>query len=91
MSERINVVLIIGGTSGIGEAFARRFHSLGKKVIVTGRNHEKLGALAQELPGLESREVSCSYSLLPDHHKRAELCSCVECASGVGHRKSHVV
>lgn len=66
MSERINTVLIVGGTSGIGEAFARRFHDLGKKVIITGRNQEKLMALAQELPGLEAREVSCTRSSLSD-------------------------
>lgn len=58
MSERIKTVLIIGGTSGIGEAFARRFHSLGKNVIITSRNQEKLKALSQDLSGLEAREVS---------------------------------
>lgn len=62
MSERINTVLIIGGTSGIGEAFARRFHDLGKEVIITGRNQEKLRVLSQDLSGLEAREVSCIYS-----------------------------
>ncbi|PSR83012.1 hypothetical protein BD289DRAFT_461484 [Coniella lustricola] len=56
MAGRLNTVLIIGATSGIGEAFARRFHSLGKKVIITGRNKEKLTTLAQELPGVEGRE-----------------------------------
>lgn len=62
MSERIKTLLIIGGTSGIGEAFARRFHGLGKKVIITGRNQEKLKALSQDLSGLEAREVSCNDS-----------------------------
>ncbi|ROW15211.1 hypothetical protein VPNG_03070 [Cytospora leucostoma] len=54
----MNTILIIGATTGIGEAFARRFHGLGKKVIITGRNQEKLKNLAQELPGLETRQVS---------------------------------
>lgn len=57
MSSRINTILIIGATSGIGEAFARRFHNLGKTVIITGRNQEKLETLAQELPGLKVRQV----------------------------------
>lgn len=68
MSERINTLLIIGGTSGIGEAFARRFHRLGKKVIITGRNQEKLGALSRELPGLETREVSWTFPSFRDFH-----------------------
>ncbi|KAI0133391.1 short chain dehydrogenase reductase [Hypoxylon sp. NC0597] len=57
MSSRINTILIIGSAHGIGAALARRFHSLGKKVIATGREQSrmKLTQLAQELPGLEFR------------------------------------
>lgn len=47
-------VLIFGGTSGIGESFARRFHAMGKKVIITGRREARLAALAKELPGVET-------------------------------------
>lgn len=54
MSKRINTVLITGGTS----AFARRFHGLGKKAFITGRNQGELRTVAQDLPGLESCEVS---------------------------------
>lgn len=50
----MDTILIIGGTSGIGESFARRFHSSGKKVIVTGRRQDKLNELQQSLPGLEA-------------------------------------
>lgn len=71
MSSRINTLLIIGATSGIGEAFARRFHGLGKKLIITGRNVEKLKTLAQELPGIATRKVRrngvCSYELGDRH------------------------
>ncbi|KAL8746437.1 MAG: hypothetical protein Q9190_001534 [Brigantiaea leucoxantha] len=57
MSARIRTILILGATRGIGEALARRFHSLGKKVIATGRGQEqeKLNQLAKDLPGLECR------------------------------------
>ena len=58
MSARINTILIIGATSGLGEAMARRFHSMGNKVIATGINQDKLPQLAQELPGLETYTVS---------------------------------
>lgn len=57
MSARIHTILILGATGGIGEALVRRFHSLGKKVIATGRRQQKLTQLAQELPGLETRVV----------------------------------
>ncbi|RDA83422.1 hypothetical protein CP532_4418 [Ophiocordyceps camponoti-leonardi (nom. inval.)] len=57
MSARTNTILIIGSTSGIGEAFARRFHRQGKTVIATGRNEAKLGSLSRELPGVETRKL----------------------------------
>jgi NAD(P)-dependent dehydrogenase (short-subunit alcohol dehydrogenase family) len=33
-------VLVIGGTSGIGEAIVRRFSFLGASVIISGRNEK---------------------------------------------------
>lgn len=61
-------VLIFGGTGGIGESFARRFHALGKKVIITGRREENLAALAKELPGLETYKLDNSdIPNLPSH------------------------
>lgn len=50
----MSTILILGGTGGIGESFARAFHKMGKKVIVTGRRVARLAALADELPGLET-------------------------------------
>ncbi|KAK5057728.1 hypothetical protein LTR84_011729 [Exophiala bonariae] len=61
-------VLIFGGTSGIGESFARRFHAMGKKVIVTGRREARLAALAKELPGVETYVLdNADISKLPTH------------------------
>jgi uncharacterized oxidoreductase len=54
MSASMKTILIIGGTSGIGEAFARRFQSQGKKVIVTGRREARLKELKNSLEGLET-------------------------------------
>lgn len=53
-TQQMSTVLVVGGTSGIGLAFARRFHSMGKKVIITGRRKDRLSALAAETRGLET-------------------------------------
>lgn len=43
------IVLITGATSGIGEGCARKFAAMGSKVILNGRNVEKLNSLKAEL------------------------------------------
>lgn len=48
-------ILVIGGSSGIGEAFARQFYAQGKSVIVTGRREARLRDLERDLPGVKSR------------------------------------
>ncbi|KAF2094065.1 NAD(P)-binding protein [Rhizodiscina lignyota] len=57
MDRRISTILIVGATSGLGEGYARRFHDMGKKVIITGRRADRLSALKQELPGIETRQM----------------------------------
>lgn len=50
-------VIISGGSSGIGEAIARELASRGwSRIALTGRNEEKLAAIAEELSG-GGREV----------------------------------
>jgi short-subunit dehydrogenase involved in D-alanine esterification of teichoic acids len=67
----MNTILIIGATSGLGEGFTRRFHALGKKVIITGRRQDRLGALQKELPGLETRQVRTNSQ--PNHPSPNQL------------------
>jgi NAD(P)-dependent dehydrogenase (short-subunit alcohol dehydrogenase family) len=43
------VAVITGGTSGIGEATARRFVAEGARVVIAGRSEQKGEALAREL------------------------------------------
>ncbi|HTL83048.1 MAG TPA: SDR family NAD(P)-dependent oxidoreductase [Bacteroidia bacterium] len=52
MKTTHNTILITGGSSGIGFAFAERFLKLGNKVIITGRRKEKLDEAAKQLPGV---------------------------------------
>lgn len=43
------IVLVTGATAGFGECIARRFVENGHNVIATGRRHERLQALKDEL------------------------------------------
>ena len=58
MSANFKIVLVLGAISGLGEAFARRFHAQGKKVIAAGRRVERLEALKSELKGLETFKLA---------------------------------
>lgn len=50
MNTKNNVVLITGGSSGIGLAFAKKFLSEENKVIIVGRSVQKLAAVKMEFP-----------------------------------------
>lgn len=47
-----NTVLITGGSAGIGLAMAGLLSQQNNKVIITGRNPERLAAAAKQIPGL---------------------------------------
>ncbi|TIT82420.1 MAG: SDR family NAD(P)-dependent oxidoreductase, partial [Mesorhizobium sp.] len=51
MSETIEHCVIIGGSSGIGLATAKRLVSPTMKVTITGRNEEKLKSAWKSLGG----------------------------------------
>jgi uncharacterized oxidoreductase len=63
MSANFKTILVLGATSGLGEAFTRRFHAHGKKVIAAGRRVERLEALKSELKGLETFQVNQARSV----------------------------
>lgn len=52
MDLKGKTILITGGGSGIGLEAARQFLHLGLKVIITGRNQEKLDAAKKAYPAL---------------------------------------
>jgi len=43
-----NTILIVGATSGIGQALSEKFVQEGKKVIIVGRREEQLKKFADE-------------------------------------------
>jgi len=48
MSIPYKKVLVVGATSGIGEALAEKFLSEGSKVIVSGRRQENIDAFVKK-------------------------------------------
>jgi len=50
-----NTILITGGSTGIGFAFAERFVKAGNIVIVTGRREHVLQSAKEKIPGLITR------------------------------------
>lgn len=64
----MNRILVIGGTSGIGESFVKRFHKMGKSVIVTGRREQKLKELQESLIGVDVYAMDIgNLRTLPSH------------------------
>ncbi len=60
MSLQDKIVVVIGGSAGIGSAVAKLAHEAGAKVLIGGRNENKLAAAAQNIPGSESLPVDIS-------------------------------
>lgn len=77
-----NTVLITGGSSGIGLALARRFLKFNNKVIIVGRDAQKLRKVHQENPQVDS--YACDLS---DQRSLAGLCELIT----VNHPKVNIV
>jgi uncharacterized oxidoreductase len=55
-----NTILLTGGASGIGFAFAERLHAHGSHVIIVGRRADKLREAQQRLRGLLTYQADLS-------------------------------
>ena len=65
-----HTILITGGTSGIGLAFAEAFLKEGNEVIICGRREERLKALREKHPSLVTKV--CDVSRAKDREVLAE-------------------
>ena len=67
------VVVITGGTSGIGKALAEEFGSKGSKIVITGRKPEALKQTIDDLKnqGIEAHGVQADASNREDNVKMA--------------------
>jgi uncharacterized oxidoreductase len=72
MKSSGNTILITGGTSGIGLAFARQFIKDDNRVIVCGRRAGRLEQIAKELPGIVTKMCDVANA-----SQRQELCTWV--------------
>lgn len=68
------VVIITGGSSGIGKALAFEFGTKGSKILITGRNQQELAATVQELrnKGITAHSLRADVTLPEDNRKMAE-------------------
>ena len=57
------IVLITGATSGIGYACARKFAENGDKMILTGRNEQRLAEIQQELAATGTDVVTLAFDV----------------------------
>ncbi|MBF0501367.1 MAG: SDR family NAD(P)-dependent oxidoreductase [Candidatus Riflebacteria bacterium] len=57
-----NIILITGGTSGLGWGFAEEFMKLGNRVIVCGRRQERLAELKKKYPQVITRACNLNIS-----------------------------
>jgi dehydrogenase/reductase SDR family member 7B len=68
------VVIITGGSSGIGKALAETFGKNGSKVLITGRSISDLNHALSDLKsqGVEAHGLQADVSIEPDNQRMAE-------------------
>ena len=71
------IVMVTGATGGIGKETAKALHKMGARVVIVGRNPQKIAAVVEELKGQHPSEAEvkgmlADLSSLADIRKLAE-------------------
>jgi NAD(P)-dependent dehydrogenase (short-subunit alcohol dehydrogenase family) len=96
MSENSPVIVIVGGAGGIGSAVARRESARGARLVIGGRNAERLQLIAAETGAqtteLDARDSAAVESLLQSAlttHSRVD--GVVNCAGSILLKPAHQI
>ncbi|WP_425635770.1 SDR family oxidoreductase [Algoriphagus yeomjeoni] len=73
-SLKDKVVIITGASSGIGESCAFAFGKAGAKIVITGRNQDKLDSVKakMEAEGIEVLAISADAAVIDDNERMAQ-------------------
>jgi NAD(P)-dependent dehydrogenase (short-subunit alcohol dehydrogenase family) len=95
-NENSPVMLIVGGAGGIGSAVARKLTARGAKLILAGRNAERLAAVAAETGAetfpLDARDSAAVDALIQSiHTSHGRLDGLVNCAGSILLKPAHSI
>jgi NAD(P)-dependent dehydrogenase (short-subunit alcohol dehydrogenase family) len=95
-NENSPLMLVVGGSGGIGSAVARKLAARGCRIVLAGRNVEKLEAVATEIGAenfpLEARDSAAVDALLQSvqaSHGRVD--GVVNCAGSILLKPAHLI
>jgi NAD(P)-dependent dehydrogenase (short-subunit alcohol dehydrogenase family) len=95
-NENSPVLLIVGGAGGIGSAVARKLAARGAKLILAGRNAERLATVAAETGAetfpLDARDSAAVDALIQSvHTSHGRLDGLVNCAGSILLKPAHSI
>lgn len=71
-------VLVTGASSGIGQTVAIECSKMGAKVVITGRNQERLNETFQQLEGTGHCQFPADLSVFEEIEKLVEFCPAID-------------
>jgi len=95
-NETTPVMVIVGGSGGIGSATARRLSAQGCRVVLAARNSERLQAVANEIGAepllLDARDGAAVDAMIQTVHARhGRIDGVVNCAGSILLKPAHLI